>query len=680
MHLRSLFESRLSRRVRWLAAGALFTIATILTANALVLVQAHQSALSNVETNLLRESLSLSELTDRTLQAVDLVLASVADRIRMETSPSGNLRKLGDQKTNQFLKEKLSELPQINSLGILDENGNRVNQSRGPPYQDADLSDREYFQALKKNPGMKAFIGEPVQGRTSGTWVIIVARPVLSETGDLLGVVYASIVLQYFEDLFRATSIGDGYAATLRRDDGTLLARYPAAGQIGTAAFASAINRMGRSGVGRAIGPSDHQARVGAAHRLAHFPLIVIATQTESAAFAMWRSILISSLLISLFLVGIVLTATYLIARSWKQQDQLNIALAEVAEANSSQALAEVEMDRQKDLAEHAARFNSAVENMPHGLCMYAADQRLIVCNRRYREMYGLTDDQTNPGTTLQSILEARATATGSPRDADAYVPQRLRLFDRGKPHYVEDLLNDGRIIAVSNQLMPDGGWVSVHQDITELMRAAQHQALLISELDHRVKNTLARISVVANYTRHGSHSMDELVHALDNRIQSLADAHVLLSQNHWHGVAVADLVRRQLAPYTTETNVEIGGPDVVLSPTATQALAMVLQELVTNALKYGSLSVPAGKVSVSWNRRASDEGPPRMVIAWREIGGPPVKAPAQASYGTNLIRDLIPHELGGAVELVFAPEGLRCDIEIPLDERIQDVSTKLAS
>jgi two-component sensor histidine kinase len=207
--------------------------------------------------------------------------------------------------------------------------------------------------------------------------------------------------------------------------------------------------------------------------------------------------------------------------------------------------------------------------------------------------------------------------------------------------------------------------------DYLERKRHEEHQGLLIAELDHRVKNILARVAVVAKYTLEGGRPTNELIQALDRRIQSMADAHTLLSQGHWRGVSLAELVRRQLAPYTIEKNIAISGPDVSLSRTATEAVAMVLQELVTNAVKYGSLSTLCGKVLVNWERRDGADGAQRMVIAWREIGGPPAKAPSRSSYGTNLIRDLIPHELGGTVDLVFAPEGLRCDIEISLKEPV---------
>jgi PAS domain S-box-containing protein len=204
--------------------------------------------------------------------------------------------------------------------------------------------------------------------------------------------------------------------------------------------------------------------------------------------------------------------------------------------------------------------------------------------------------------------------------------------------------------------------------DITERKRAEEHQNLLVAELDHRVKNVLARVAVVAMYTRESSNSMDEFVNALDGRIQSMADAHALLSQSRWHGAGLADLVRRQLAPYTSSANTQINGPDITLTATATQAVAMVLQELITNALKYGALSTSGGLVSVSWDRQASGDSMARLALAWRETGGPITVTPTRSGYGTSLIRELIPHELGGTVDLVFASDGVRCDIEIPLE------------
>ena len=203
--------------------------------------------------------------------------------------------------------------------------------------------------------------------------------------------------------------------------------------------------------------------------------------------------------------------------------------------------------------------------------------------------------------------------------------------------------------------------------DISERKRAEEHQHALMAELDHRVKNVLARVAAVVMFTRKGSYSMDEFVRTLDGRIQSMATAHSLLSQSRWQGVGLADLVRSQLAPYATDANMTISGTDIMLTAAATQVVAMVLHELVTNAAKYGALSTPGGRVSVSWDRRPNGDAAANLMIVWRELGSPPIAAEFQSGYGTSLIRELIPHELGGTVDLVLASDGARCSIEFPL-------------
>jgi PAS domain S-box-containing protein len=197
--------------------------------------------------------------------------------------------------------------------------------------------------------------------------------------------------------------------------------------------------------------------------------------------------------------------------------------------------------------------------------------------------------------------------------------------------------------------------------DVTERRRAEEHQTILMAELDHRVKNVLARVVAVAECTRQGGGSNDEFIQSFNGRIQSMAAAHTLLSQTGWHGVDLAALVRNQLAPYTTDANMTIVGTDIMLGAPATQALAMVLHELVTNAVKYGALSTPGGRVSVSWEHATTN-----LIFVWRELDGPPVAAAIQPGYGTDLIRNLIPHELEGTVDLVFTVEGVNCRIEIP--------------
>jgi len=199
------------------------------------------------------------------------------------------------------------------------------------------------------------------------------------------------------------------------------------------------------------------------------------------------------------------------------------------------------------------------------------------------------------------------------------------------------------------------------------LRRSEQRQRLLIAELDHRVKNILAEVAAVGASTREGSRSIHDFVQSLGGRIQSMAAAHTLLSKSAWQGVGLDTLVRTELAPYATSTNVKISGPAVTLSSAETQALARVLHELATNAAKHGALSIPGGQVSVGWDRRPNGQAA-TLVLEWREVSALQVVSEVQSSYGTNLIRSLIPHELGGTVDLMFAVQGVICKIEFPLE------------
>jgi PAS domain S-box-containing protein len=239
-------------------------------------------------------------------------------------------------------------------------------------------------------------------------------------------------------------------------------------------------------------------------------------------------------------------------------------------------------------------------------------------------------------------------------------------------PYEVEVLTKVGvrRVLEVNSKLIPDatGKPVAIHaiaRDITERKEAKRAEAH-IAELDHRIKNVLATVIAVSQRTREGHRSMDQFVRAFDGRIQSMAEAHALLSSGRWQGVNLAELVRQELAPCAAALNTTAEGPDVVLAADAAQPVAFVLHELVTNAAKYGALSSPKGHVSVQWHQRANGHVPDALVLNWKETGGPPVAASISPGYGTSVVKNLIPYELGGVVDLVFAPEGVRCKLEIP--------------
>jgi len=203
-------------------------------------------------------------------------------------------------------------------------------------------------------------------------------------------------------------------------------------------------------------------------------------------------------------------------------------------------------------------------------------------------------------------------------------------------------------------------------RDITERKELEDHKSTLISELDHRVKNVLASVSAVAARTKETSGSRAEFVAALDGRIKSMAITHELLSSRHWRGIPLAELVRRELAPYATGSNTRLDGPDVVLRPEAGQVLAMVFHELATNAAKYGAISASSGIVIVRWSFKRNGHAQRWLSIRWQESGGPFVVPPAKSGYGDSVVREQVPYELGGSVDLDYLPDGVRCQLQIP--------------
>ena len=196
-----------------------------------------------------------------------------------------------------------------------------------------------------------------------------------------------------------------------------------------------------------------------------------------------------------------------------------------------------------------------------------------------------------------------------------------------------------------------------------ERERAYAQERLLMAELDHRVKNTLASIQVLVTQTSRYAESLADFAQQLVQRIQSMSRAHSLLTQSRWEGVSIATLLHEELDHYgQAGATVSLSGPEVALTPKAALALSLAVHELVANAAKYGALSRAAGRVLVSWapvRGRGID-------IIWRESDGPAVSPPRRRGFGSTLIERALALETGGRSKLHFPSEGVRCDIFLP--------------
>lgn len=205
--------------------------------------------------------------------------------------------------------------------------------------------------------------------------------------------------------------------------------------------------------------------------------------------------------------------------------------------------------------------------------------------------------------------------------------------------------------------------------DITSRKKAEERQTLLIHELNHRVKNTLATVQSLAFQTMRSSRSPDMFQDTFMARLMALSATHDLLTQTYWESTSLSDVIEAELRPHggVDQQRIKTQGSAVKLKPQQAVSLGLAFHELATNATKYGALSTPHGRLFIDWHQANEEAGNAQLVIHWREQGGPAVSKPKRQGFGTRLIDRSIVHELGGSVDMNYAPSGLECLIRMPV-------------
>jgi signal transduction histidine kinase/DNA-binding response OmpR family regulator len=334
-------KPRRSLSLRALGLGSLALICTIIGSNVIFLSNLRESSLQTAEANLARYSLMLVEEADRSFKSVDLVLSSIGDYLgRREVTDSASYQRImSDQATHLLLKEKITGLPQIDAVTMINAQGKLINFSRYWPIPDVNVSDRDYFKALKADPNLETFISAPIQNRGSGTWNIYIARRLNDPNGEFMGLLLGAMSLQYFENFFASTSLGVGSSVSLVREEGTLLASYPQSENIGKQSSGTGQRALAAGGNIRDLSANDQTMRIRSARMLPNYPVLVEVAQTEDNVLRSWRGM--AELLGAMSLVStiVVLIAVFVIARWWKKQEQLTQA-AEAANAAKSAFLA----------------------------------------------------------------------------------------------------------------------------------------------------------------------------------------------------------------------------------------------------------------------------------------------------------------------------------------------------
>jgi PAS domain S-box-containing protein len=257
----------------------------------------------------------------------------------------------------------------------------------------------------------------------------------------------------------------------------------------------------------------------------------------------------------------------------------------------------------------------------------------------------------------------------------EAEILARLRRGERIDHYETMRIAKDGRRIDISITVSPlydkSGkviGASKVGRDITERKQAETLQRMLTDELTHRVKNTLATVQAIATQSLAHAKSPGEFVASFTGRVQALAKAHTLLTKTNIQGADVAELVREQvLLDDGDDERISCSGPLLVLDAQGALHLAMVLHELATNARKYGALSVPNGRLSVTWQMRTN--GGRSMLLSWQESNGPKVSAPRERGFGSTLIEQTLRTQ-GGEASVHYGTNGVICEITLPVAEK----------
>ncbi|MGA0605723.1 sensor histidine kinase [Phenylobacterium sp. VNQ135] len=210
---------------------------------------------------------------------------------------------------------------------------------------------------------------------------------------------------------------------------------------------------------------------------------------------------------------------------------------------------------------------------------------------------------------------------------------------------------------------------VKVMRDETSAKLAEDQRVLLLNELNHRIKNTLATVQSIVEQTLRTAGVDAATRETLTDRLMALSEAHNVLVAESWAGADLEAVLRRALSPHqrTDGSPFELEGPPVRLSPQQAVSMSLVVHELATNALKYGALSVPSGRVAVTWNLGYDERGARRLVLLWREAGGPAVQPPARRGFGSRLIERSFDPSRDGQTRLLYEPDGLQCVLELLL-------------
>jgi PAS domain S-box-containing protein len=559
--------------------------------------------------------------------------------------------------------------PRITSAWVLDANGDVVLHTDRHTPEPGNMASRRHFRSHLQ-PESDLYLGGR-GGGVPGKNGFVLSRALRDRPDGLLAVVGLELESEPFSAIFSGSGPGGNYLYALYTHEGELLAGSSGIGDHGAEEFDPLVARVRQAAVSegsfRAALAGD-PAVVG--YSVAFPPVMAVVTMPTATVLDEWRIRSWQSAVVVLVAIAAFTALTVLGLRSARRE---RASLAALDEANRH--LEQRVNERTSSLRRLAERLSEAQEIAGLGWWEFDFRTRTLTWSDQMFLLFGL-----RPGAPVPSFEELRTLVH----------PDDLAAFDA---QFESRSAVSGKVEVERRWRRPDGTYRWVHSfvrpytdetgafaglvgtvlDISERKRAEQRQALIVSELDHRVRNLLAAIRSILRLARNSAATKEEYAAAVDGRIEAMSRAHGLLASSGWHGAALRRIVCDELEPYVgADRPLDIEGPDLLLRPSAAVSIALVIHELATNAAKYGALSVARGRISVSW--RLEGEAAQSLVLTWKESGGPPVTAPSREGFGTLMLKRALEHEFTAAASLDYEPDGFRFSATIPLGNVEADV------
>jgi diguanylate cyclase (GGDEF)-like protein len=449
-----------SRMPRWRAQQRLKLLGAVLVAGIAaadwqIIQMERAGAIADFRTATTNLANGLSAQTSRMLLKLDAALTAIRDQAARDLAQGQDMP--GRQATAGLLNASLQRLSGVTALFILDAQG-RLAARAGTPPGSAGQPGGDVFLQLRDDPRAQIAVGAPRQDPASGAWVCLLARRITDAGNGFAGAVIASLSLAELEDFYR-WAMPRQRRLTLLRQDGVVLVRFPHnAGATGRQLPQGAPWHAAAAG-GSYLAPDalDALPVLAVLRPVNGLPLLIEASVAQADVLAGWRRQK------PLLIIGGVLACGGVVLLVWIFAAQIRL----LAERNTELEQARRELD-------------VAVSNVSQGICFFDGQQRLMVCNRRFADIYKLPAAATQPGTSFADVIDhwfSACAPIGISRVE--YLMSRAALVRTGQPNQTVVELTDGRAIAIQQQPMPDGGWVATHEDITERRRAEAQIAFL---------------------------------------------------------------------------------------------------------------------------------------------------------------------------------------------------------